>query len=191
MSMQSGNAMQDNAYNTDGGNNLALLVHQLSGQNVNLCYQCHKCAAGCPVLSAMALGPDRILRMVALNQRDGVLLHGDIWLCAGCFTCWTRCPNEINISAVMDALRQIAIAEDYSVPERDAILFHRLFLGAVEYLGRSHEAITLGGFKILSQVPIHRDLKAGLGLFLRGKIPILPRRIGAMYEVRKIYQRSK
>jgi heterodisulfide reductase subunit C len=191
MSMQSKSTMQNKELSMHGGHNLALLVNQLSGQNVNLCYQCHKCAAGCPVVGAMALGPDRIVRMVALNQRDGVLLNRDIWLCAGCFTCWTRCPNEINISAVMDALRQIAIDENYSVAERDAILFHRLFLGVIEYLGRSHEAFTLGGFKVLSQVPIHRDLKAGLGLFLRGKIPILPQRTGAMNEVRKIFQRSK
>jgi len=176
---------------TEHGNFLATEVQTLSGQNVYLCFHCHKCTSGCPVVNAMAFGPDRILRMVALNQHEEILNSRDIWICSGCFTCGIRCPNEINISAVMDALRQIAVREGFAPAERDAYLFHRLFLTVVQYLGRSHEAIMLGLFKILSQVPFLNDMQAGLGLFLRGKIPILPPRSGAVREVRKIYQRSR
>jgi heterodisulfide reductase subunit C len=181
----------DTAQRTNIKQTLSAQVQHISGQKVELCFQCHKCSAGCPIVDAMLFSPDRILRMVALNQRDAVLCNRDIWLCVGCFTCGTRCPNNINICAVMDALRQVAVTEGYSAGERDAFLFHRLFLSVVEYLGRSHEAIMLGMFKLLSQVPILSDMKAGLGLFLRGKIPILPPRSGAVAEVRRIYQRSK
>ncbi len=75
-------------------NSLASEVDRLSGQYVELCYHCHKCAAGCPVVEAMAYGPDRLLRMVTLDQRDPVLGSRDIWLCAGCYTCAARCPNN-------------------------------------------------------------------------------------------------
>lgn len=173
------------------GENLASRVINLSGQNVHLCYQCHKCAAGCPVIDAMSFGPERILRLIALDQEQAVLSSRDIWLCAGCYTCWTRCPNEINISSVMDALRQIAIRDGYPAGESDAFLFHRLFLIVIKYLGRSHEAIMLGTFKVISRVPFTNDLQAGLGLFLRRKIPILPGNSRAVREVRRIYQRSK
>jgi heterodisulfide reductase subunit C len=182
---------QYKAQRTDLGYTLASQVRHLSGQNIHLCFHCHKCTAGCPVVNAMTYGPDRILRMVALNQREAVLNNRDIWLCAGCFTCLTRCPNEIDISGVMDALRQVSVKEGFSPGERDTFLFHRLFLNVVEYLGRSHEAIMLGLFKVLSQVPFLNDMKAGLGLFLRGKIPIMPPKTGAVTEVRKIYQRSR
>ena len=49
-------------------NNLTSEVNRLSGQQVELCYHCHKCTAGCPVIEQMSYGPDRVLRMVALGE---------------------------------------------------------------------------------------------------------------------------
>lgn len=166
-------------------------VNRLSNQSIETCYHCHKCTAGCPVVGAMAYGPDRVLRMVSLDQREALFESRDIWLCAGCFTCATRCPNGIDIAAVMDALRQLAIAHGVPAGERDALLFHRLFLGVVERLGRSHEAAMLGLFKVLSRVPLFNDVGAGLGLFMRGKVPLLPERTRAAAEVREIFKRSR
>lgn len=170
---------------------LILEVDRRSAQQVELCYHCHKCTAGCPVVEAMQYGPDRILRMIALGQSQEILSSGDIWLCSGCYTCATRCPNDIDIAAVMDALRQIAISEGYPAGERDALLFHRLFLGVVERLGRSHEAAMLGLFKVLSHVPILNDMGAGVGLLLRGKVPILPKGDGASSAIREMIRRSR
>jgi heterodisulfide reductase subunit C len=163
-------------------------ANDLSGQMVELCYHCHKCTAGCPVVEAMDYGPDRILRMVALNQADQLFTSRDIWLCVGCFTCATRCPNDINIAAVMDALRQLAERKGYRAGERDARLFHRLFLGTVQRLGRSHEAVMLGLFKVFSHVPLTNDIKAGAGLFLRGKVPLLPELTRARKEVKPLFR---
>lgn len=172
-------------------NDLLSETNRLSGQTVELCYHCHKCTAGCPVVEAMSYGPDQLLRMVALDQRQAVLNSKDIWLCSGCFTCATRCPNDIDIAAVMDALRQISLREGYPAGERDALLFHRLFLGVVQRLGRSHEAVMLGMFKVLSHTPLMNDVGAGVGLFLRGKVPVLPQRSGAAKEVSKIFKQCQ
>jgi heterodisulfide reductase subunit C len=171
--------------------NLGAEVLLRSNQRVELCYQCHKCTAGCPVVEAMEYGPDRILRMTTLGQEEAVLKSHDIWLCAGCLTCGTRCPNEIDISAVMDALRQIAVQEGYPAAERDALLFHRLFNGVVHRTGRSYEAGMLGLFKILSKTPLMDDVGAGIGLFMRGRVPLLPDRTKAASEVRQIWRRLK
>lgn len=169
---------------------LANEVYRLSGQRVDLCYHCHKCAAGCPVVSAMTYAPDQVLRMVALDDVGPVLNSRDIWLCAGCYTCLTYCPNKIDIAAVMDALRQLAVANGYPAGERDALLFHRLFMGVVQRLGRSHEAAMLGLFKISSTIPLLDDMKAGINLFLRGKVPLLPEGLKAGKEVRRIAKQN-
>jgi len=166
-------------------------VDRLSGQQVENCYHCHKCTAGCPVVEAMQYGPDRILRMIALDQFDLLLPSQDIWLCSGCFTCATRCPNGIDIAAVMDSLRQLALQERVQVGEEDALLFHQLFMSIVRRMGRSHEAFLLGLFKILSHVPLMEDVGAGIGLFLRGKVPLLPDRTKAAGEVRRIFQEKR
>ena len=173
--------------------NLLLEVNRISGQQVELCYHCHKCTAGCPVVGAMEYGPDRALRMISLDQREDLFRSKDIWLCTGCFTCATRCPNDIDIASVMDSLRQLAVAAGYKAGEVDALLFHRLFLGTIEYMGgRSHEAAMLGLFKVLAKhVPIQNDIPAGIGLFMRGKVPLLPELTGAGKEVKQIFIKSK
>jgi len=172
-------------------NNLAQEIDRRSGEIIELCYHCHKCTAGCPVVDAMTYGPDQILRMIALDQSDEILQSKDIWLCAGCYTCATRCPNDIDISAVMDSLRQMALEQGYKAGEPDAYLFHRIFMGVVSNLGRSHEAFSLGLFKVLSHVPLLNDMDSGASLFMRGKVPIIPKITGARREVRQIIQRSK
>ncbi len=100
-------------------------INKLSSQTLQLCYHCHKCTAGCPVVEDMQYGPDRILRMVQLGQKERLISSHDIWLCAACETCGTRCPNDIDIARVMDALRQVAIEEGAAISEPDALKFHK------------------------------------------------------------------
>jgi heterodisulfide reductase subunit C len=170
---------------------LASEVRHLSGEEISLCYHCHKCTAGCPVIGAMAYGPDHLLRMVAMDQRELIFGSKDIWLCAGCYTCASRCPNDIDIAAVMDALRQLSVSEGYPAGEADVFLFHRLFLGVLERVGRSHEAFLLGLFKARSHQPLINDMVAGAGLFLRGKVPLLPHSLRAARPVHKMFEESK
>lgn len=165
-------------------------LDHVTGQQVELCFHCHKCTAGCPVVDAMDHGPDRLLYMAALNQSEAVLCSRDIWLCLGCYSCATRCPNGIDIAATMDGLRQIALSRGCAGGERDALLFHRLFISMVQRFGRSHEALMLGLFKILSHVPIMNDVRAGIGLFLRGKVPLLPERRRAPAQVQWIFAKT-
>jgi heterodisulfide reductase subunit C len=138
----------------------------------------------------MEYGPDLLLQLVSLDQSETVLKSRDIWLCVGCYTCATRCPNNIDIAATMDGLRQIALARGYPAVERDTLLFHRLFIGVVQRFGRSHEAFMLGLFKLLSRVPLMNDMSAGVGLFLRGKVPLFPERLRAPVQVRRIFAKA-
>ena len=80
------------------------------------CYQCGTCAAGCPFIEEMDLTPDEVIRYVILDKKE-VLNSKTIWLCASCFACAERCPRDINITAIMEALRQIILRK--SVDETD------------------------------------------------------------------------
>lgn len=163
-------------------------VNERSGQFVQRCYHCHKCTAGCPVAFAMDYGPDRVLRMVQWGLKAPLLLSSDIWICASCYTCGTRCPNEIDIAMVMDALRQWAVREGVPVKEKNVLLFHNLFLSILKRTGRMHEASLMGLYKLVSR-DLFSDLGAGLKMILKGKIPLLPSRIGWIDEMRDILER--
>ena len=87
-------------------------VSELSGQNLNRCYQCGKCSAGCPMSFVMDLLPNRVMRLVQLGMEDEIAGCQAIWLCASCFTCAVRCPKGVDIARVMEALRQITLRKN-------------------------------------------------------------------------------
>jgi heterodisulfide reductase subunit C len=87
---------------------LAAEVEELSGENLFACYQCGTCSAGCPFIDDMDLGPDEVIRYVVLDRKE-VLNSNTIWMCASCYTCAERCPRDLNITKIMEALRQIVL----------------------------------------------------------------------------------
>src|SRR4030042_4112731 len=87
---------------------LAKEVEDLCGENLFGCYQCGTCSAGCPFIDDMDLAPDEVIRYVVLDRSE-VLNSRTIWLCSSCFPCAERCPRDINITKIMEALRQIIL----------------------------------------------------------------------------------
>lgn len=166
---------------------LAGRVNAASGQEIELCYHCHKCTAGCPVAEEMTFGPDHVLRLVQLGERKRLLESSDIWLCAGCETCATRCPNAIDIARVMDVLRHMALAEAGQTGEPDAVKFHRLFLLVVRAFGRMHEAALLAAYKVWSG-HLLADMDSGAVMLAKGKLPVLPKRIKGIAQVRRAFR---
>lgn len=162
-------------------------VNRISEQNIQLCYHCHKCTSGCPVADEMQYGPDRILRMIQLGEKDALLGSTDIWVCASCETCGTRCPNEIDIARVMDALRQIAYEEDVRVGEPDALKFHTLFLWLTRTLGRMHEALLMGILTLRTR-KLAADVSTIISLLIKGKAPLLPSTIKSRKEIEQIFK---
>ena len=83
-------------------------VEELCGENLFGCYQCGTCSAGCPFVEDMDLAPDDVIRYVILDKKE-VLNSKTIWLCASCYTCAERCPRDLNLTKIMEALRQIIL----------------------------------------------------------------------------------
>jgi len=87
-------------------------VNELSGENVDLCFQCGACSSGCPMTQEMDYLPSKIIRMVQLGL-DEALDSKTIWVCTTCFNCEVRCPRGIDIANVMEALRQLVLRKKY------------------------------------------------------------------------------
>jgi heterodisulfide reductase subunit C len=162
-------------------------VSELSHQNVRRCYYCLRCSAGCPAAPFMEYTPAQILRLAQLGQKDTLLQSSAIWLCIGCETCGTRCPNEIHAGAVIDALRQIALVEKVPAGERTVLKLHEAFLDSIRHWGRLHELTMLMQYKLTSR-DLLSDLDMGLDMFLKGKIHLLPKRIQGRDEMRQLFE---
>ncbi len=151
---------------------LSRAVLEATGSNVFRCYQCIKCTSGCPLADAFDLTPNQIMRALQLGE-DKVLDSRAIWLCASCQTCATRCPQEIDVTGVMDALRMEAKkrAIEPAIPEIDT--FNSLFLRGIEMLGRNYELGFMGAYNMARRRPF-QDMGMGLAMLRKGKLKILP-----------------
>ncbi len=168
-------------------------VEENVGETVNLCYQCGKCAAGCPLSDELDLTPNQILRMLQLDMpqfEDQILGSYSIWLCLTCETCSSRCPKNVEITKIMDFLRHEAIKENKVNPKAaDILAFHHSFLRSVKMSGRLHEVSLIAGYKIKT-MHLMQDVNTAPTLFFNGKLSILPHKVTNTKAIRRIFDKS-
>ncbi len=150
---------------------LADAIRRIVGENAYLCYQCLKCTSGCPLAEYFDLTPNQVMRSVQLGDA-AVLESKAIWLCAACETCTTRCPQGIDIAAVMDALRIEARRRGIppALPEVDR--FARLFLMDVKLMGRLHEVGLMASLNLLNR-DLFKDTDMAVEMLKRGKLHLV------------------
>ena len=85
------------------------------GSNIKKCYACGTCAAGCPVTGIDEDYNCRtIIRKVLYGMREEVLRSPAIWLCVMCYRCYARCPQQVNFTDIMRALRHLAVRDGFA-----------------------------------------------------------------------------
>ena len=171
-------------------NDLRSFVESHSGQKVLRCYQCGKCAAGCPVAYAMDLTPRQIIRAIQLGLKDEILKSSTIWLCVQCLTCSARCPQEIDIARIMESLRIMAIAEKIKPAQKDIEIFHRIFLDQVKSQGRVHEFMLAARYNLQSG-HFFSNMERLPDMISKGKLAFLPSRIKGAGKVKDIFVKVK
>jgi heterodisulfide reductase subunit C len=88
------------------------------GGNIRKCFACGTCAAGCPVTNIDDEYNCRtIIRQIQYGMREEVLTSPVIWLCVMCYRCYARCPQQVNFTDIMRALRHCAVKEGYAPAE--------------------------------------------------------------------------
>ena len=94
-----------------------LIAAEPGGGNIKKCFSCGTCTAGCPVREVTdRYNPRKIIRMALLGMKKEVLSSQFIWLCSSCYTCFERCPQDVKIPELMNAIKNIAVREGYLPP---------------------------------------------------------------------------
>lgn len=157
-----------------------------SGVKLHECYQCGKCSAGCPMAESMDIMPRQVLRYLQLGMLDEALHSKAPWICATCHTCSARCPHNVEISELMEAVRQQADRAGI-YPVRRARLFTRDFLRPIKHFGRSHE-MTLTIFYNISSGRLTQHFAYLPGMLKGSKLKILPTRIKGHGDIKRIME---
>ena len=169
-------------------------VESESGVKVSACYQCKKCTVGCPLTFAMDIYPDQVIRLVQMGQRERVLACNTIWVCSGCETCTTRCPNAVDVAGIMDYLKETAIRSGMEIPQPKTYVFHRAFLNEIRRRGRVFEAGLVGTYlresgelkAKLEDKTLGEELALGWAMFKKGRMRLFPKGIKGKTEIREI-----
>ena len=99
------------------------LLETPGAERIMLCYQCGICTADCPVaMRVEEFRPRRIARLAVYGQKERLLGGDTVWLCAGCYNCYERCPEKVKVSEIISALRKIALDEGILHPTYKALM---------------------------------------------------------------------
>lgn len=164
-----------------------------TGVNVNKCYQCGKCTAGCPLASEMEFTPSYIMRMLQTGDpklEDQVLCSFTIWACLTCEMCYARCPKSIDLPKVMDFLREKSLKENKVSPKaKEIVAFHKSFLSSIEKTGRLYELGLTLEYKART-FSLMQDVAVAPAMLSRGKLHIVPEIIKGKAAVASIFDKT-
>lgn len=88
------------------------------GEHLDACFACGTCVSKCMIQQKVEpeYNPRKLIRMVMLGRREEAFKNPTTWLCSSCDLCYEACPQEIYISGVIGAVKQLAITAGYTTP---------------------------------------------------------------------------
>ena len=94
-------------------------VKELSGENLQSCYQCGMCSGVCPAAPDMDLSPRQVIELARLGMQEEIVESKTVWICATCLACTVNCPRGFDLSKLMEAIRLLTLRKnvDHIRPE--------------------------------------------------------------------------
>ncbi len=94
------------------------VMAQPGGEHLRRCFACGTCVAGCPVSEVdPEYSPRKIIRQILFGMREEVLSSPLMWYCLVCYRCYARCPQNVNFTDIMRALRYLALKGNHAPPD--------------------------------------------------------------------------
>lgn len=84
-------------------------IKELSGETLQLCYQCGLCSGNCPATANMDLSPRQIIELARLGMEEEIANSRTVWICASCLACVVNCPRGFDLSKLMEAIRLLTL----------------------------------------------------------------------------------
>ena len=148
------------------------------GESLKKCIQCGTCTGACPVSYMMDITPREVIALFRAGDIESILSSRTIWICASCYACTVRCPQGVQVTDILYALKRLAI-ENKIFPKRFPVFaLSKSFVSITNIFGRSYEPglimlyfLRTNPFKLLGMMPLF------IKLALKGRIGFLPHKI--------------
>ncbi len=156
---------------------------------VNHCLHCRTCACGCPFLKGMDYHPHAVLRLLQYGLDQKALECKTIWVCVSCHTCSSQCPVGIDIAAVMNTLRLMALEKGVQPGKPNILSFHQEVLRSLRNYGRAHKLGIMWHYKIHNQ-QWFQDVDVGLKMLVKRKLELRPSKVKDMEDLRSLFSKG-
>lgn len=140
----------------------------------------------------MDISPRKVIALFRAGQIEEILRSCTIWICASCYMCTTRCPQQIKITDLLYALKRTAMDKKLYPDRFPVYLLSKNFVRLVNHYGRNQEMLLLllyylkrNPFELLRLLPM------GWALMRKGRIALWPKKIQGVETIRKILRASK
>ena len=100
---------------------LARKIREISGENITACIQCGTCGGVCPMYESVPVPPRVMVLMAQLGLASELESRPTHDFCASCHGCQVRCPRDLDLPKVMDALRQLTLRQNINLLEPNEI----------------------------------------------------------------------
>ncbi len=140
-------------------------VKKMSGQDVNLCYQCGECASSCQAVNINGFNPLILVHMIQLERED-VIERRVFDTCLHCYLCSVRCPQGISFPEVATALSNIWVKRH----GMDKV--HRAFMNQLSERGFVNPVkVALSSMGLPKGWMMRRGAKLAKMFFESGRVP--------------------
>ncbi len=154
--------MPDHARPASLGDDVALMP---GGEGIRVCYACGSCVSRCIIPRRdPAYNPRQVFHKANLDMREAVFEDATIWYCTACDLCYESCPQEVHISDVIGALRQLAMEAGHTSPLETVVVDPMLCAGCgtcVETCPYEALSLELEGVKSIARVDHNRCMGCG------------------------------
>lgn len=180
-------------------------IMEKSGQNLLACYQCRRCAAGCPVSDEAVVTPDRLIRMIVFGEKDEALNNQLVWKCVACYACGERCPNNIQTARITETLKQMSKKAHLEPLSPKVASFHEAFIKSAINNGRlsemefmylygrknaQHELKEGGGWKAIF-TELKGQAKLGMALYKKKRVHLGSEKVKNLSEIKKLSKKAE
>jgi heterodisulfide reductase subunit B len=118
--------------------------------------------------------PNQIMRAVQFGQEDIAFESETPWLCASCQTCTTRCPQDLDITAIMEFLTREALERGYKPQIPEVNIFNEAFMREVRLWGRAYEPGLLAEMKLRNPQTLLDDFDLYTKMLQKRKVGFFP-----------------
>lgn len=150
------------------------------GKSLRRCIQCGTCTGSCPASYSMDVTPRELIALIRAGDIGSILSSQTIWICASCYACTVRCPQNIPVTDIIYVLKRIAIEQEIFPKKFPIYALSRSFVSIANRYGRSFESgLLILYYMKTNPINLVKMIPLFLKLVAKGRIMLVPEKIKA------------